>query len=303
MVVQGVPGGLSLLDRFFEHNLERDGISDAKVASRLVQLLGRTNRGMSDYSVVLLIGRLFCRGSCHRRTVRFCQSTSKKQLSIGETVSSFKGVTTPELIATCLIQADDWREAYEQLMDEASTEAAPSPADDERDKRFAVAERAAAEALWDGDPERAVKKLAAVLPEAFRTERALGAWLAHWQGYATQLAGDADTAATLYREAARAKRELGALPEIASLGPAGNAKSYSRQADIMAVLLQDRGFARIAGEIEEVARNLGDDDATAGMHEEAIRMLGEFLGYEATRPEKTTAGKDPMISGRSRGDR
>lgn len=45
MVVDGLPSGLSLLDRLFEQHLERAGVSDAKIASRFVQLIGRTSRG------------------------------------------------------------------------------------------------------------------------------------------------------------------------------------------------------------------------------------------------------------------
>jgi len=290
MVADGLPSGMSLLDRFFENHLERAGISDSKIASRFVQLLGRTSRGMSDYGAVLLIGRRLLEWvlpPVHRAVL---PDHIQKQLTVGETLSS-SGVDPQELITKCLTQADDWRDVYESQMESVAPEPAPPRAHQKRATQLAWAERRAAEALWDGDPRDAVKELTQSLSDAYDVEKALGAWFAHWLGFALQRAGDASSAVERYRDGARVRPALGPLPDERSLPAATDAEAHSPQATRMATLLERRGIARVEKELQQAATQLRDSDASAGVHEEAIRTLGEYLGYNAWRGDQDTGGK------------
>jgi hypothetical protein len=292
MIVDGLPTGMSLLDRFFEQHLERAGISDAKIASRFIQLLGRTSRGLSDYGAVFLIGKRlldWVLPPIHRALL---PEHVQKQISIGERLSDLSDFTARELVDHCLLQTKDWRDVYEDSMDAAVAEPELTQSDREDAEELARVERKAAEALWDDEPENAGRTLAAARDKAFARERNFGAWLLHWQAFAAQLVGDQALATRLYREAAGAKRDLGAVPRKSGL-PAADETAYSPQASRMAAILQDRGDARVERELKKVREDLLNETASAGVHEAAIRSLGEYLGYDATRPDKETGGKGP----------
>lgn len=164
-----------------------------------------------------------------------------------------EGFTARELIDLCLGQTAEWTEAYEDAMGAAGAEPGPTPADRARLDALAKAERKAADALWAGDPEAALRTLLAAKDDAFKEDRNLGAWLLHWAGLAAQLAGDSGQAADLYRQAARVKRDLGALPEAGVATPAADASAASPQAGRMADLLRARGAGRVTGDLAKGA--------------------------------------------------
>lgn len=188
MIVDGLPSGLALVDRFFEQHLERAGISASKVASRFVQLLGRTSRGMSDYGVVLLVGRRLLNWVLPPANRARLPAHVQRQLSVGERLSALPEFTSNELVEKCLTQAADWASVYEAGMRDARAEPEPTRADLERDERLAVAEREAADAIWVGNFEEATRILLAARDEAFRADTRLGAWLLHWAGFSMQMA-------------------------------------------------------------------------------------------------------------------
>jgi hypothetical protein len=292
MVVDGLPSGLSLLDRFFESHLERAGLSDAKIASRFVQLIGRTSRGMSDYGAVLLVGHRLLDWLLPPKHRALLPEHVQRQFAVGERLSAMLEFTSRELIDLCLRQAQEWTETYDSAMEDVQPEPGPAASDHERAMRLAWAERKGADALWAGDPEAAFKVMLGARDDAFNADRNLGGWVLHWAAFAAQLSGDVEEADKLYRRAAGVKRDLGALPSATAPRSADVAAS-SPQASRMAQLLGARGVERIRRDLLRVAADLRDGGATAGVHEEAIRALGEYLGYEASRPERTTDGKGP----------
>ena len=61
LVIYGLPIGASLVERFFEYNLRVGRASDSMIASRIVQMLGRISRGMTDHGVVFVLGQQLVR--------------------------------------------------------------------------------------------------------------------------------------------------------------------------------------------------------------------------------------------------
>jgi hypothetical protein len=292
MVVDGLPAGMTLLDRFFEQHLERAGISASKIASRFVQLLGRTSRGMSDYGVVLLVGRRLLNWVLPPANRAMLPVHVQRQLAVGERLSSLKDFTSTELLEQCLKQTGDWASVYEAGMRDARAEPEPTKLDRERDERLATAERRAADAIWTGDYATAARDLLAAKDEAFDTERNLGAWFLHWAGFAIQMVGEMEEATELYGHAAAVKRDLGAVPRLGGVA-ARDAEAASRQSHLMAGLLQQRGTKRTFSDLEKIVSDLANPEVSARAHEEAIRLLGEYLAYEGTRPDSATGGKGP----------
>lgn len=291
MIVDGLPSGMAHLDRFFEIHLEREGISDLKIASRFVQLLGRTSRGMSDYGAVVLVGRRLREWVLPPVRRALLPEHLQKQLAVGEQLSSVRDFTPRELVQECLDQTVDWAAVYESAMASAVVEPALPDADVARSEKVAWAERKAAEAIWDDEHDTAVRTLVESQADAYEVERPLGAWWEHWLGFVMQQEGDAAEAVKKYRQAARVKSELGAVPETSRAANVADEKAASSQAVRLAALLADRGVSRVGRDLEECARVLRDAEASAGQHEAAICMIGEYLGYQSWRGDKVTSGK------------
>src|SRR5258708_16198691 len=119
MIVDGLPVGMSLLDRFFEQHLERTGTSDAKIASRFVQLLGRTSRGMSDYGAVFLLGKRlldWVLPPVHRAIL---PEHVQKQISVGERLSNLRDFTARHLLELCLAHTDESNARHNDSMNPA----------------------------------------------------------------------------------------------------------------------------------------------------------------------------------------
>jgi hypothetical protein len=291
MIVDGLPSGMAHLDRFFEVHLEREGISDLKIASRFVQLLGRTSRGMTDYGAVVLIGRRLREWVLPPVRRALLPEHLQKQLAVGEQLSGVRDFTPRELVQECLDQTAGWAAVYESAMATSAVEPAVSLADVAKSERVAWAERKAAEAIWDDKIDAAVRALVETQTDAYELERPLGAWWEHWLGFAMQQAGDPAEAEKKYRQAARVKSELGALPNGARSAAAADDKASSPQAVRMAEVLSERGVDRLARELADGARVLRDSEASAGQHEAAICTIGEYLGYKSWRGDKVTSGK------------
>ena len=236
MVVDGLPSGLGLLDRFFEQHLERLGISSLKIASRFLQLLGRTSRGMSDYGVVLLTGSRLLNWILSPSTRALLPGLVQRQLTLGERLGALKDFTSKELIESCLRQTPQWSDVYQRGIRETPvTERTPPQVD--REMALALAERQAADSYWEGNYEKGVQSLSQVLEDAFAAERSLGAWFLHWIAFGYQVLGDMEAAKKHYNDAAAVKRELGRIPEYSS-PQASDQRASSSQSSIMAGLLQ-----------------------------------------------------------------
>jgi hypothetical protein len=294
MVIDGLPAAMSLVDRFLEQHLELRMTSDSKVASRFVQLLGRISRGMSDYGVVLLIGARLLRWVKEPAHRRLLPAHIQKQLEVGDILAVDApelDLTAADLVVSCLVQEKDWASFYAGAMQQAATPKQPRQADLAQRRTFAEAERRAAQGTWEGDPGRAVTVLKQVLPQAYEYDVALGAWFEHWLGLACQQAGDGEAATAHYRAAARNAYVLGRLPDQGAT-PAERGRT-SAQAERMATLLGKERGATILKALEQARTRLGDPDASSNEHEEAVRVIGHYLGYESSRPDKDTGGKGP----------
>lgn len=292
MVVDGLPSGLALIDRFFEQHLERRGITSAKVASRFVQLLGRTSRGMADFGVVALVGRRLINWVLPPANRALLPLLIQKQIALAERLTELEGVDGQTLMRECLGQTHAWTRIYDDGMDDAKPSLPASDASDSNAVALAVSERAAADALWDGDYKAAIKHLHLAKEIAFATDRNTGAWFLHWTGFALQALGATQEAVEKYRAASRVRRDLGP-PENEAIATAEEASRASVQAKTMAQLIRDRGRDRVLRELAEAARCIVDPGATTGQQEEAVRILGEYFAFTSTRPEKETAGKGP----------
>jgi hypothetical protein len=117
----------------------------------------------------------------------------------------------------------------------------------------------------------------------FGDSTTLGAWYLMWRGYCLELIGDLESAHACYRRAHRSAKEV---PQFGVATPASEG-AFSAQVSEVAQYLYGQP------KINDLALRTFDADVAAldGEHsvpqtEEAMRILGTFLGLASSRPDK-----------------
>lgn len=291
LVIYGLPVGATLMERFFEYHLRASGATDSLIASRLVQMLGRISRGMADYGVVLILGQQLVKWILAPGHLALLPPHVRRQLKLGFLLRDNEAeFPTRELVPKCLGGEEDWLALYEQYMhgqeNEGGTDTDVQEGGDVAgEPRLPVIERRFLQLLWDGRHERAAELLGRHLNLAFRESRRLGAWYKHWQAHALAIAGHLEEAESRYREAGQVSGELGRLPLQGAIPQVGERIETTEQANAMAGHLLG-GRQTIVQELRNARETLDDPEASAAQHEEAVRIVGRALAFDATRPEK-----------------
>jgi hypothetical protein len=118
------------------------------------------------------------------------------------------------------------------------------------------------------------------LDEAGNFSTSTACWHKLWLGYALDCAGDTETATLLYQQAHTGMRN------IPPLRPDASANNLPAQALAVA-----RQFETVGGRVR-VPKTFEADlfylngKGTTGQTEEALRCLGQYLGFSAMRPDK-----------------
>jgi len=206
----------------------------------------------------------------------------QKQLELGFLVSreATGSSDLPGLVDQFFGRDDAWVATYRQFMDEAKADR--STLDLDALAQLALAEATCAEHLWNRDYAEAARSLSQTLELAFQESQALGAWHALWLARISELLGDATAAAVLYARAHGAAKNIPATSRVV----APDSSDVSSQ-----VVELEQRFLVYGNAVKAPPRMAQDlahlkSAATAAQMEEAIRMLGEYLGLDSTRPEK-----------------
>ena len=151
----------------------------------------------------------------------------------------------------------------------------------------AVAEAAFAAAMWNGDVTEARNILDEASEATGRIDALLSGWQSVWLGAALEAEGDIDSAHFAYRRAMSRLGNMLVLPRgigaqnTATLGE--DASFFARNIDQLVGLTINEHFER---ELARVRTQFADlDGASSRQMEEATRVLGEILGFVATRPD------------------
>ena len=144
-----------------------------------------------------------------------------------------------------------------------------------------------AKLMWDGDVAGARKVLDRHCIEGVaRTDLRLAGWLNIWLGGNYQIEGDAESATNAFR---RARNQIGinfnipAKQEKEGGKPAPPLEPFANEVDELASTTSADAFAR---SLRQLKASLADlDGASPRQMEEAVRALGELLGFAASRPD------------------
>ena len=86
MILDGLPSGSSLLERYQWEYLGMANLLSTRLANRIVQLFGRINRGRNDYGIFLIGGRELNNWLNKDRNVALLPDLLQRQILVGRAV-------------------------------------------------------------------------------------------------------------------------------------------------------------------------------------------------------------------------
>ena len=276
LVMDGLPTGTGLLDRYMWESLRLSNILRSTLACRIVQSLGRISRGMSDHGVVAVVGREYVKWLLTPRNQAYLPSFVQKQIKLGLQVSESLDSSDdiPEAADACLNRDSGWIEAYEQFMDDCETEEI-----DEGDqilRELALSEKGFIKKYWDRDYTGAIKVLEKILDQAFAYSTGLGSWYSLWLGYCFTLTGDHDTALSYYKRANGATKNI---PKYVDEGIDLTANPVSTQSSNIAnEFLINKGASVSNPKHINADLEFLNGTGTVNQTEESLRCLGQISG-------------------------
>lgn len=170
-------------------------------------------------------------------------------------------------------------------------------------QKFAQVEVAVGSAYWLRDWDKVSRLLTSEVFDQLRlTSRRAASWLLYWTAYAHQIANDQSTANQIYKRVwGNAKNIL--YPPI-NLASDQVYDSCAAQADRICGKLSPTTLAKLDVCVLTLDLQMisSSDDNTSNRVEEALRVVGELLGVDSTRPDKESSGSGPDVSWRLPGE-
>ncbi|MDI7864936.1 hypothetical protein MRS76_23695 [Rhizobiaceae bacterium n13] len=299
MVIDGAPSGISLMERYMIEGMQLSNLMSTKMATRITQLLGRINRGRSDYGIFFIYGQDISRWFLREKNVALLPELIQKQVELGNNIHDeipyMEEAKLNEFVDQVLTvkdgkRDDGWVEFYSDSIKgiKANTEAISAVKD--RETKLASGALAECEfmtALWSGDIQSARNTLSDVIDKIAITDARVAGWYSVWLGMTYEIAGDPVTAGTNYRTArSRLSKWLNLPYTIDSIGNS-DAKVYGSIHKNL-IDLNSSGtpqLADFAAKMKVAVRHFKDPSRSAEDHEEALRFFGELIGLESTRPD------------------
>ena len=294
MVLDGLPTGTGPLEKFQYERLNMHNSFRSLLSSRIVQSFGRISRGLSDFGVVMITGDNLVDWLMKPHNRSLLPDFMQKQIAIGIGVSENSSEIERMRMATaaCLNRNSDWAQFYSNNMRELETETVPL--DLKAGLTIAKAEAEFGIAYWQRDFPSAAKAINNVLQKAFDFSPSTGAWLSVWLGYSLEMTGEYDLAHDFYRKAHATQLNLPA--------PRNSSQTYGTQMpdQILRVAAQMH-MAGAASSLVQIPKTIVPDlrrldgDGSNRQVEEALRCLGQYLGFDPSRPDNEfKAGPDVL---------
>lgn len=295
MIMEGLPSGTSLLERYQWEFLRMNNVHAVRVANRLAQLFGRINRGRNDYGAFLVEGDDLDKWLSNDRNLALLPPLLQKQVLIGREVQEEFDIDTVEqaieLVERVLGRNEGWLDYYQREVKLAQLDQdqlARHNAAEPFMVKAALSEAKYAAAMWHNDPETARRELEKTVDATAQHDTPLGGWHALWLGAAHEREGDKDAARVAYgRAMARLGNSMTLPRPVAGTGTGGRKlpemNSFGRS--LQGLLRYSHGN-KFEAEFAKQRQALAlITDGTYRQAEAGVRALGELLGFTATRPD------------------
>lgn len=295
MLIDGAPSGASLMDYYLFQHLSLSNLFSTKMAGRITQLLGRINRGRSDYGAFIIYGSDVNVWLKTERNVALLPPLIRKQVILGQTVQDGmeKSAATDvvKLISQVIARDGGWLRFYRDTVDglEVSDEALEKVKFREGQlAASAVEECKFMTLLWQGDIEGARRALLDVLDDTAMADARLAGWYSVWLGATYDFENDNETSIAHYK---KARSRLSSWLNV----PFRTAADQKINEEGSLTIVQRRllevnqhgpqALGDLVAQLKIQARILIEVGKSSNEREEAVRKYGELLGFEASRPD------------------
>ncbi len=289
LALVGLPRGSSSYDLYRAAVFEGSGAVNTTIAQRIEQGMGRGTRGAGDHCVVLLFGKGLIGWISRSANLNLLTATTRAQLRLGidisKDISDFKSLVTT--MEKSLMRSPDWTKYHAEVLADAISLPLLNP----QNLAVAECERRYFELARDGYYEKAIAVIEKFLKDNATLEGRIRGWLCQLAARVADLWGDQEKSNSLQQRAYGSNREL-FRPRIAVqyahlVAPSSQSRNIIAQ---VAKFELRRGFL---SHFEEITDWL-TPNSTSNQFEEALRTLGELLGFSAQRPERDV-GRGPDV--------
>lgn len=290
LVLDGLPRGTTLHDKFVEDGLDSRHFRLSQLAGRLTQAVGRIFRSNTDHGVVILADKVlqsWLRDPAH---LAYLPVMLQQQLVLGEALrrkleEGEREKAYPDLMRKVVEGAAEWDAFYNAQL--SQIEAEKRHREPEWGDRSARREFDAWRHLWNGRYKEAATGLEGLALELTPHDPGLAAWHMHWSGLAHAHDGEDDAAIAAFNQAANTRLVLGRPPADDAAAAAQTGMTVSNQVRRASSRLEPK-----PGLAEDVLSRLkGEAGLNAENHEQALCDLGTALGFIADRPEKVNSDR------------
>ncbi len=295
MLIDGAPAGSSSMERFLFDVLAMNNLFSMKLASRITQLFGRINRGRSDFGAFLVYGRDINVWLKNERNIALLPDLLRKQVMLGQSLQKDMPKVTQEqivqLIEDVIERKEGWLDHYRGTVDGLVLSQEVADKVREREAALAIGAKAETEfmsALWNGDVANARKAIIGVLNSVAMVDPKLAGWYSLWLGMTYEIEGDDDNANVHYTRARSRLTQRLNLP-FKAVFESGTFKAQAKNdfhQKLLSVCNQGpQAMADFVAKLKAEADQISRADLSANQHEEALRRVGERLGFNASRPD------------------
>lgn len=182
MLTDGLPMGFSLSEYYLYDFLEMRNSFAAKLANRITQMFGRTNRGRNDYSVIFIADHRFVNWLSTPRNIALLPELLRKQILLGRSlVDQFKIDDIqkfPQLVQQVVSRDAGWLKYYQDSISGLDIEDEQREQAKENDELLTIAALAEADFaayMWDGNAAQARMALGEIVDKIVVADRRLQA--------------------------------------------------------------------------------------------------------------------------------
>ena len=298
LVLDRLPKGEALFERFIDEGIRVDAIRLGHTATRIVQAIGRIFRSNTDHGAVILVGTDLLDWIRNPSNRSYLTDLLQQQLALGlelaKQVASGQ-VTWLELLNGVLTGDEDWDELYDSHISEFTIQ--KRTAADDWYPEMLLQERKGYAAIWDGKYAEAISTLSNLGDRAELNDLRLSAWYRHLEGVAHLCASDQQKAIPAFIAASRIRIELGrpSAPRDRMFKPP-HVDAPSFQSRALATAFRKKRLNALSS-VDTILAGLVYGNRVSEA-EEAMRVLGELLGLESTRPDSSIGtGPDNLWCG------
>jgi len=297
MILDELPTGASLLEKFQWNTLDMKNFRAAKVSNQIIQLFGRINRGRNDYGAFIINGRSLSSWLKNDRKLALLPELLRNQVLLGKSFHEQKKLSSAsqliEVIDSVLTRNQSWIDFYGESINEMSLDNEASERTqkiEESMTQAALAEVQFMSAVWTRDYAVARQALEAVIQDTEQADEKLSGWHSLWLGMCLENEQDYEAAQEEYFRARKRLANQVIVPKTLGDSQKMDASAlvltdFERQIDLIVGRNSKEGYEKTFQRLRSSVEKLDDPGASTEQHEEALRVLGEYLGFMSVRPD------------------